>query len=88
MRGSETSQAAAEAVDASGNADATRGRILAALVRYGPMTGQEICERTGIIGDTMRPRRRELLKRGLIRQTGEKRKTKAGRDAEVWEAVG
>ena len=86
-KGSETSQAAAHAIDAGGNAATGRGRILAALVKHGPMTDGQIAEVTGMAGDTVRPRRGELFKRGLIRLTGEKRKTRAGRDAEVWEAV-
>lgn len=57
-------------------------------VRGFTMTDGEIAGRTGMSGDTVRPRRGELARRGLIRQTGEKRKTRAGRDAEVWEAVG
>ena len=87
-KGSETSQAAAEAIDANGSAATGRGRILAALVKFGPMTDGEIIERTGMSGDTVRPRRLELAASGLIRKTGEKRKTRAGRPAEVWEAVG
>lgn len=35
-------------------------------------------------GNTVRPRRKELEERGLIRDSGMRRKTVSGRDAIVW----
>lgn len=38
--------------------------------------------------NTIRPRRGELVSKGFIRETGRRRKNKAGRSCTEWEAVG
>lgn len=48
------------------------------------LTDTEIQEKLGMSGDTERPRRGELLKGGLIKDSLITRKTKRGREAIVW----
>lgn len=47
------------------------------------LTDEEICERTGLQGNTVRPRRVELVATGHLVEGG-KRPTKNGRNAVVW----
>ena len=51
------------------------------------MTDGEIQYECEMAGDTVRPRRGELQKDGLIVDSGRTRKTASGRDAVVWVAV-
>ena len=51
---------------------------------HGGATAQEIEERTGLAGNTVRPRLVELRLRGLVEDSGERRETQAGRLAVVW----
>ena len=51
------------------------------------MTAEEICTATGLKGDTVRPRIVELVREDRIIVAG-KRKTKSGRNADVWVARG
>ena len=53
-------------------------------LRAGPKTDEEICRATGLRGSTVRPRRLELLREGLIEDSGEVRPTRSGREAIVW----
>lgn len=53
-------------------------------LRAGAKTDEEICEATGLRGSTVRPRRLELLRDGLIEDSGHVRPTRSGRDAIVW----
>jgi len=50
-------------------------------------TDEELTESTNIPPNTLRPRRRELQLKGLIRASAIQRKTKSGRNAVVWEVV-
>ena len=59
--------------------------VLDTLGRYGPQTDLELEACLGISGSTLRPRRIELLRKGLISENG-KRKTQSGRMAVVWRA--
>jgi hypothetical protein len=62
-----------------------RAHIMAAITRsYVGMTDTELQEELNMSGDTERPRRGELLKAGLIKDSGVTRKTKRGREAIVW----
>ena len=65
-----------------------RGRVLHAIhaSAYG-LTAQEIEDRTGIAGNTVRPRLVELRDAGLIVEGPRFRKTRSGRWAVVWVAV-
>ena len=83
--GSDTSREAAE--KAEGTAEAGRARVLSLLRRQGPMTLQQIEDALGWNGNTVRPRRKELEAAGLVVDSGKTAKTKAGRDAVLWEAV-
>lgn len=61
-----------------------RGQVLDTL-REGPKTDEEIGKATGLRGNTVRPRRLELLREGLIEDSGQVRPTRSGRDAIVWQ---
>jgi hypothetical protein len=58
--------------------------VFTALARS-PATDEELIERTKISANTLRPRRRELELKGIVRDSGETRKTRSGRSAVVWE---
>tara|TARA_R110000824_G_scaffold163509_1_gene339262 strand:- start:619 stop:1020 length:402 start_codon:yes stop_codon:yes gene_type:complete len=47
-------------------------------------TDEEVQDALGISSSTQRPRRVELIGKGLIKRAASKRKTKSGRDAQVW----
>ena len=86
-RHSATSKAAAKAIaPVAGTQRALVLSEIKCMCEYGRTDGelQAIC---GLAGDTVRPRRGELLKAGLIRDSGKTRKTASGRDAVVWVAV-
>jgi hypothetical protein len=51
------------------------------------LTDEEGITATGMAANTYRPRRIELLERGLIVDTGNRRATKSGRSAVVWAAA-
>ncbi len=61
-------------------------KILEHLENVGALgaTDQELETATGMAGNTARPRRIELLKLGLIRDSGKTRETFSGRKATVW----
>lgn len=87
---SDESREAAEAAEEF--AATTRGRVFWRILRAGEAgkTDEEIHRETGIDLNTVRPRRRELEKLGMIRKSGEKRPTGNGRRksmAAVWVAV-
>lgn len=65
-----------------------RGRVLEAIVS-GPdgATDEEIQLYCALGGNTERPRRGELEKLGLIRDSGRTRRTASGRRAIVWVPV-
>ena len=66
-----------------------RDRVLVAIAQAGPfgLTDEEGQAHTGIKTQSYTPRRRELAQSGLIRDTGERRKTVSGCPAAVWVAV-
>lgn len=47
-------------------------------------TDEEIQRAYGMSGNTERPRRRELVKAGLVEDSGARRRTATGREAIVW----
>ena len=83
--GSETSREAAE--KAEGTAEAGRARVLASLRRHGPMTNDEIGQRTGLTSGTVCPRMLELRQSGKVVSTGRRGITSAGGTAWIWEAA-
>ena len=87
VKGSTTSRAAAKAIEPV--AGTQRARILMTLRGwvYTGATDGELCFMCELDGSTVRPRRQELQKAGLIVDSGRTRKTSSGRDATVWVAV-
>lgn len=63
-----------------------RERVLAAI-QHGSKTDEEIEAHTGLRGNTVRPRRLELLRALKIRDSGQTRVTSSGREAVIWEAI-
>ncbi len=61
-------------------------QVLDAL-RVRPQTGEELEASTGLVGNTLRPRLIELLALGKVRRNGERRPTRSGRHAAVWEVA-
>lgn len=61
-----------------------RARILELLAASGPLTDQEIAERTGINPDAVRPRRVRLVEDGLVVAVDENGRTRAGKGATRW----
>lgn len=82
VRGSQTSAAAADSLDAT-TLNRLHRLVLAWLEQHGPATDEEIVAGTGLNPSTARPRRIELVRRGMVTQAGEK-KTRSGRNASVW----
>lgn len=85
QRGSETSREAAESIEEAGGA--LRGRVLGALRTRGAMTDGELQEFLAMDPSTERPRRVELVRMGLVRDSGVRKPTPSGRRATLWEAV-
>lgn len=87
VRHSATSKAAAKAI--APVAGTQRAMILEEIKVAGERgrTDCEIQAMCMLSGDTVRPRRGEILKAGLIRDGGMRRKTASGRHAVVWVAV-
>lgn len=89
QRHSATSLAAAEAIQPRLN---ELQRIVRAAIQMGAnnprdsdgATDEEISRFTGLPGNTVRPRRRELQLAGLIRDSDRTRATASGRQAVVW----
>lgn len=86
IRGSETSKAAALAIEHDLN---RLESIVLALIREREegVTDEQMQGLLGMNPNTQRPRRIALVARGLVRDSGEKRRTWAGRWATVWEAA-
>lgn len=61
-------------------------RVLEALFRAGPMghTDDELVPITGLLADSAGKRRLELLRRGLVIATEDRRTTARGGTAQVW----
>lgn len=80
---------AAAAREARPNAGTLRAIVLGELERRGPRgaTDDELQDALGMNPSTQRPRRVELVERGLVRDSGDTRKTKSGRSATVWVAT-
>lgn len=89
QRHSETSQEAAEAIDAKGKANKLRAAVYLWLCRQGSRGGtDEECQAAlNMGGSTQRPRRVELTDRGLVGDSQKKRPTVSGRSATVWVAL-
>lgn len=82
VRGSQTSAAAADSLDAP-TLNRLERVVLEWLAQHGPATDEEIIAGTGLNPSTARPRRIELVRRGLVVEAGT-RKTASGRYATAW----
>lgn len=78
---SPTSIAAAEAIKP---VTGRLHKVIVAALTIAPATDEELCERTGMGGNTERPRRRELQLAGTVVDSGRTRPTRSGKDAVVW----
>jgi predicted ArsR family transcriptional regulator len=61
-----------------------RQKVLIALYRYGPLTLDEMANITGLIGNSVRPRRKRLEQDGMVEDSGERSTTNMGKPAVVW----
>ncbi len=83
---SDTSRQAAKKIETS--ADTVRGRVLRFLVKnVDGATDEAMQYAMWLNPNTQRPRRIELVERGLVKDSGVRRNTKSGRKAIVWEAT-
>jgi hypothetical protein len=84
QRHSPTSVAAAEAIEPK--IGRLHRLVLQALAvsRYGE-TDEDLMRLTGLGGNTLRPRRRELQLWGKVRDSGRTRPVASGKDAVLWE---
>jgi hypothetical protein len=80
--GGDTSKAAGESILHA--IHAMEEKIYESLVGN-PGTAHEVSSRTGINIVTARARINQLMERGLVRDSGERRKTPSGRESRVWE---
>jgi DNA-binding MarR family transcriptional regulator len=62
-------------------------QVLLTLIKEGPMTAEQVSEFTGISQQSLTPRFRPLVEKGLIMDTGERRKNRSGRSAILWRAI-
>ncbi len=84
---SETSKAAAREIQpAAGTLRAKVLRFLQAFAGEYGATDEQMQVYLDMAPNTQRPRRIELVRAGLVEDSGEKRKTKSGRKAVVWRA--
>ena len=81
---SATSRAAAE--QSAPNAETCRSLVLAYLTGH-PATDEQVQFALRMPSSTQRPRRRELVQAGLVRDSLERRETRSGAKAVVWEVV-
>jgi predicted ArsR family transcriptional regulator len=79
---SETSREAA--ISIKGRTANLRTQVLEALRRH-PSTDEALSERLTMSPNTCRPRRVELVDRGLVVDSGRREKTASGRSAVVWQ---
>jgi hypothetical protein len=83
QRHSETSREAAETIAPSLN-ELQRLVLLAFQSEAAGLTDEQGIDVTALPASTYRPRRVELLRAGLIRDSGTKRKVRSGCNATVW----
>ena len=85
---SATSRAAA--IDIQPKAGTLRASVCEAIALAGDagLTDEQIGQQTRMGGNTVRPRRVELVGQGLVRDSGRRRETSSGRKAVVWVCAG
>jgi predicted ArsR family transcriptional regulator len=82
VRGSATSAAAADSL-APATLNAMQRRVLEFIAQHGPATDEQIATGLEMNPSTARPRRIELVRRGLVVDAGT-RKAMSGRYATAW----
>jgi len=86
VHGSDTSEEAAEAI--APRLSELQERVLATLRHHtGGLTDEEMQFWYDISPSTQRPRRIELVARGLVKDSGLRRRTRSGRSAVIWVAT-
>lgn len=84
--GTPTSRAAAESIEP--HLGRLQSLVLAYIARHPDgVTDEEIARDLDLNPSCARPRRIELLRKGLIRDTGRTRPTSSGRAAAIWRVV-
>ena len=81
--GTDTSVSAAKA--ATPAMTAKRAEVLSYIIRYGPLTQEQLAAKLEWPIQSINPRVNELARMGAIRDTGERRPTRSGKRAAVWE---
>lgn len=76
----DTSRAAAKAIEP--HIQRLEKVVLDALAS--PLTAEQIEDETGLAGNTVRPRLVALRNRGLVIDSGQRHRTRSGREAVVW----
>jgi transcription initiation factor IIE alpha subunit len=71
------------AADIRDSINRLQARVLAEI-KLAPGTDEELIDRTGMAANTFRPRRIELVMKGLIEESNEQRRTRSNRWAQVW----
>ena len=79
---STTSERAAQEI--AGTVDTLRRRVMLFIQLNGPSSDDEIQQALSINPSTERPRRIELVKLGLVRDSGLQGKTRSGRACTLW----
>ena len=79
---STTSERAAQEI--AGTVDTLRRRVMSFIQLNGPSSDDEIQQALNINPSTQRPRRIELVKLGLVRDSGLTGKTRSGRACTLW----
>jgi len=87
VRGSDTSEAAADSIETSSST--LRFKVLAFIKEAGTRgaTDDEVEAALDMRHQTASARRRELVLSGHIRDSGNRRPTRSGRGATVWELI-
>lgn len=70
----------------TGRASTLRRQVLASIAAS-PATDQQLEHRLSVAGNSIRPRRKELLDRGLVEHSGDFRPSPSGRRAKVYRAT-
>jgi hypothetical protein len=84
VKGSVTSEDAADSMESE--AATLRAQVYKFIKALGEKgaTDEEVQLATNMVGNTQRPRRRELQLKGRVVDSGRTRKTQSGRNAVVW----
>jgi hypothetical protein len=79
-----TPSAEAAAKQTPGKVEGHKFQIMLVLERLGPLTDEEIAKHTDLGLNTVRPRRGELVRAGLVQAVDEEGRTRTGSRATRW----